>query len=92
MKQSNYVMPSNGKDLKKIKAAIIEASDSQLQIESHRDQIANIKHTMKEDFGLPPKLFSRLVRSYHKQTYGEEVKEAEEFQDLYSGIFESENI
>lgn len=65
-----------------------EASDAQLQIDSLKEHLALIRSDLTDELGLPAKLFNKLLKTYHKQTYGEEVKQAEEFQETYEAIFE----
>lgn len=91
MQKAEFIMPTKGNDLKKIKDAIIEASNAQLQIDQHKDHIKMIKSDLEEELGIPKKLFGKMVKVYHKQTYGTEVAESETFQDLYEGIFPQES-
>ena len=70
---AEFIMPTDPKDIQKLQEAIKEASNSLLRTEAERDLIKNIKADMKEAFGMPPKIFTRLVKTYHAQNFHEQV-------------------
>ena len=82
----SIVVPSNPKDLERIKNAVKEASDCLLRIDSERDEIKAIAELMAEDLELPKKYFMKMVKVYHKSNYDTEVKTNEEFQELYEAV------
>ena len=87
MSNSPFTMPSSPDDIKKIKKAIKEASDSRTRIDAEKDFIKDVGDALKVDYAMPPRLFSKLVNVYHKQNYSEESAKSEEFETLYETVF-----
>jgi hypothetical protein len=86
MATNEVIIPSNPKDLERIKKAVVEASDSLLRIDSEREEIKAIAELMAEELQLPKRHFMRMVKVYHKSTYDTEVKLNEDFQALYEAV------
>ena len=86
---TEFITPTNREDLIKIQNAVKEASNSLLRTEAERDLIKNIKGDMKEAYGMPPKFFSRLVKTYHAQNFHEQVSEDEVYEDFYETVFQA---
>lgn len=84
---NSFIMPTSPDEIQSIQNAVKEASNSLLNTEAERDLIKNIKTDMKEKFGMPPKFFTRLVKTYHAQNFHEQVAQDEEFEDLYESLF-----
>lgn len=80
-------MPTTPEDLKKINAAIKQASDSLTRVEAEKDFLKDVREAMKADYNLPPKMFNKLLKAYHKQNFPEETAQAEEFQEMYEKVF-----
>ena len=74
-------------DLKKIRDALQEASNSMSRIESERDLIKDIVNDSVDQFQISKKAFRKMIRVYHKQNFSEEVADQEEFEQLYEQIF-----
>lgn len=88
---AEFIMPTDPKDIQKLQEAIKEASNSLLRTEAERDLIKNIKADMKEAFGMPPKIFTRLVKTYHAQNFHEQVSQDEAYEELYEKLFAKES-
>jgi hypothetical protein len=75
-------------DRKKIKDALQEISDSMTRIDGERSLIAQIKADLHEDFKqqLTKKQISKMARVYHKQTFTQEQRDADEFETLYQEV------
>ena len=73
-------------DKKKIKDAMQEASNSLLRIDAERDHIKHIAEDIHDNYKIPKKTISKMIRVYHKQNFQEEVAEHEEFEVLYQNI------
>ena len=73
-------------DKKKIKDAMQEASNSLLRIDAERDHIKHITEDIFDNYKIPKKTISRMIKVYHKQNFQEEVAEHEEFEVLYQNI------
>ena len=86
MAKNEYIIPSNPADQKRIQDAIKEASDSLLRISSERELLKDIAKSIKEDIGMPPRLFNKLAKTYFQQNYNEVVEEDEQFQEAYEII------
>ena len=84
-------MPTTPEDLKKISAAIKQASDSLTRVEAEKDFLKDVREAMKADYNLPPKMFNKLLKTYHKQNFPEETASAEEFQEMYEKVFPQKN-
>ncbi len=84
---NQFLMPKDPKDILAIQNAVKEASNSLLRTEAERDLIKEIKSDLKEKFQMPPKYFSRLVKTYHAQNFSEQLAQDEEFSILYESLF-----
>jgi len=89
MDTNSFIMPTGTEDVLKIENAIKEASNSFLRADAERELLKDIKYNMKELFGMPPKLFTRLAKTYHAQNFFEQVSQDEEYEALYESIFSS---
>lgn len=78
-------------DRKKIRDAMQEASNSLIRIEAERNLIKNIISDLYDAFQIPKKQLSKMVKVYHKNSFNDEVAEAEEFEVLYETINGSQN-
>lgn len=78
---------SNPADRKTIRDALHEISASMTRIEGERDYI---KETIKDITAKYPavskKVFRKMIKVYHAQTFTQEVEEHEEFENLYETI------
>lgn len=83
---TTVILPTNQKDLDRIKAAVKEANDSLIRIQSERDEIKAIAEVMQEELNIPKKFFNKMVRVYNKASFDKEIKEIEEFEALYETI------
>lgn len=82
-----FVMPSTEKEVLQIQNAIKEASNSKTRIEGENDNIKSIKEILKEELGMPPKLFNQMLKAYHKSAFDEQISEAEAFEETYRKVF-----
>jgi len=70
----------------KIRKALGEASVALSQIESEREAIKDIIDALNDEFDIPKKTIRKMIKVYHKQNFGEEVADSEEFQALYEQV------
>jgi len=82
------VIPTNPADLKALKDAAQEYSDSMTRIESEREQCRSIVETMEEKFEVPRKYLNRMFRQYHKNEYDKEFQENADYSELYEKVFQ----
>jgi hypothetical protein len=84
--KQTVIVPSNPADRKTILAAIKEADNSLIRIDSERDQIDAIVDDLNEKFDLPKKQIKKLIATYHKQNFTEFELETSDFSKLYEAI------
>lgn len=79
---------SNPEEIKKIKGALSEISNALIQIQAHKDHIKSIKDNLAEEHKdkLSKKQINKLAKTFHNQTFQEEIAEHEEFEYLYETI------
>lgn len=83
-------MVTNPADKKKIKDALFEISGSFARIEAEKELIKDIVNDLADNFELSKKQVSKIAKAYHKQNYNQQVAEADEFQELYQSLLETE--
>lgn len=79
-------LPSDPAARKAIKKCMEEISGSMTRIEGERDFIKEAITDICEEYQLSKKTFRRLVRTYHKQNFSNEVAEHEEFELMYEQL------
>jgi len=78
-------------DRKKIKDAMQEASNSFIRIDAERDLVKNIIADLNDAYKIPKKTINKMIKVYHKNSFQEEVAEADEFETLYETVTGSSN-
>lgn len=79
-------MISSPADRKKVKDALQEISNSMTRIEAEKDFIKDAVQNISENFKLSKKTVNKLARVYHKQSFGTETQEFQEFESLYEEV------
>lgn len=87
---SEFSMPSDPEDVKKIKNAIIDASAQKQMIADRQEALKDIKSMLKEEFGMPAGLFNKLVKAHFDHKYEELSIEHSVFETLYETLFDSD--
>lgn len=82
---------SNPADRVKIRKMLGEISDSFTRISAERDLIKETVKEMSEEFNLPKRTLNKMAKTYYKQSFQNEVADAEEFEELYTAIVEQKN-
>lgn len=80
------IIPSSPEDLKKIRAAVLEAVDSHNRIAAEKDLIKDIRENVKEKYKVSPRDFNRMVRTEMKQNFSQQEVEFETFEELYTKV------
>lgn len=75
--------------LKSIRDALSEISNEMSVIDSHKDAIKDVIDVLYDNFKIPKKVLRRMAKTYHKQSFQEEVTEDNEFEALYNGMTET---
>lgn len=81
---------TNPTDKKKIKDSLFEISGSFARIEAEKELIKDIVNDLADNFELSKKQVNKIAKAYHKQNYNQQVAEADEFQELYQSLLETE--
>lgn len=79
-------MLSNPEDIKKLKGAIQEISNSMTRMEAERDLIREIVKEQSAELQIPKKIISKIAKTYHKQNLTQEVQDHEDFVELYETV------
>lgn len=77
-------------DLKSIKDSLKEISNEMTIIDQHKQAIKDIKDALYDAHKIPKKVLNRMAKTYHKQSFQEEVTEDNEFEALYVGLTETQ--
>jgi archaellum component FlaC len=80
------VLPSNPKDIERIKNAVKEYSDSLVRIEAEKDQMKAIVDLMNEELEVPKNVFKKMAKVYHKQEFDKVTTDASDFEEYYQTI------
>lgn len=87
MSAADFIMPTSPADIKAIAEAVKEVSNARTRMEAEREFVSEVKKKLKEDFGMPPKLFTRMVKDYHARLFAESVATDETYREMYEKIF-----
>lgn len=79
-------LPQDPAARKAIKDCMQEVSNSMTRIEGERDFIKEAINNICEEYQLSKKTFRKLVRTYHKQNFSNEVADHEEFELMYTEL------
>lgn len=77
-------------DLKSIKDSLKEISNEMSIMDQHKQAIKDIKDALYDAHKIPKKVINRMAKTYHKQSFQEEVTEDNEFEALYVGLTETQ--
>lgn len=80
--QQTLVMPSSPADRKAILDAMGEISASMTRIEGEKDYIKETVNDLASKFNIPKKLLNRFAKTYHKQTYSDELGQDSDFETM----------
>lgn len=86
MSKQDFILPSAPADLKSLQDAIEEASGSMIRTDAEKELRKEIAAAIKEKIAIPPKIFNRMVKTYHKASFKDDVQEAEQFQAIYEKV------
>ncbi len=77
-----FVMPSSPADRKAIMDAMGEISASMTRMEGEKNYIKETIGDLSQKFQIPKKLLNRFAKTYHKQTYADELGQDSEFETM----------
>lgn len=84
---TEFTMPSNPADRKKIKDALYEMSGALQFIDDKRAFIKDVSETLLESFQIPKKMSTKLARTIFKNDYADVSTEADNFVTLFELLF-----
>jgi hypothetical protein len=88
-KEVDFTVPSDPAVRKKIRDAIHEASGALQFIADKREFMKDIAAGVEEEYGVPKKVFNKMVKTFHKQSYAVVVQEDTQFQLFYENIVDA---
>jgi len=88
---SNLIIPSNPKDIQKLKQMVGEATNAMARIDSENELKKEIIEEIVEQFELPKKMVTKMITVAHKANYSEVSGDAEDFGDLYESVMEAKD-
>lgn len=71
---------------RRINGALKDISDLFIKIEASRDTIKQIIADFSEEFQIEKKIFTKMAKTYHKDSFSTEVAEKTEFEIIYETI------
>lgn len=86
--EKQVVIPSDPASREKIKKMVIEISNEMAVIEGHRGVIKDTIDVVAEEFELPKKFVRKMAVAYHRQNFGKQKAEFEDFEELYGAVVE----
>jgi glutamate formiminotransferase len=88
MASTEFSIPTDPNDLRKLKNAIETVAADKQMVADRNEAARETAKEMKDQFGLPVKMFNQLVKAYHKQEYAEMSMENATFEAVYETLFE----
>lgn len=85
-KTNEIIVPSSPADLKRIMDAVKEGNECMTSIAAEKDTLKDIVDTVAEEFKLPKRYISKLIKTYFKQSFEVELNQTEDFQELYTAV------
>lgn len=85
----DVVLPSNPDDRRKIRDAIYEISGVMQQIKDKRSFINDVKKDLKEKYGLPPKITTKMAKIVNEHNYQDVMAEVSALEVAYESLFET---
>lgn len=73
-------------DKSKLKAALVEISNSMTRIEAEKEYIRDAIDANSKLHEIPKKTLGKMARVFHKNNYAQELSSIEEFTTLYENV------
>lgn len=84
---SDFSMPTNPDDVKRIENAVLEISAQLQMIVDRQENIKEIKKDLKDSYDMPPSLTNKLVKAHFEHKYAEITEENSIFELVYETLF-----
>jgi hypothetical protein len=85
---ADFILPSDPKSRADIVDTIHEMVGQSRDIKDKRSYITDAKKRLKADYGLSPKIASKMVKTIQEQNFKDTVAESEAFAETYEILFE----
>lgn len=85
---TGIIVPSNPADRLKLKNQLTEGTYCLTRAAAERETLKEIVAAIEEDFEIPKKVVSRLIKTMYKRDFAKEVAEHEDFEALYETVVE----
>lgn len=85
----DFTLPSSPADRKKIKEAVYDIVSAMQEAKDKRSFIADRKKDMKTEFGIPPKILTKMAKTYSEANFQDVLAESEAFELTYENLFET---
>jgi hypothetical protein len=89
---TEFILPTSPADLKALQDAIEEGSNSFAREVAEKSLRKEIAADLKEKIAIPPKIFNKMVKTYYKSSFQDDVKEAEDFQTIYEKVMSGKDF
>lgn len=89
---TDVIVPSSPEDLKRIKNAMQEISNSFTRIEAEKDFQKEALESLEEDVGIPKKYLRKMARIYHKQNMSQIKSEMETLDFLLEKVQQNQSV
>ena len=84
--EPNIILPSSPADLKKIKDALNQAVLCEVRMDAERAAKKDIIQMIHDEYELPKRIVSRMVKTMHKHNFSEVASEMDDFVAAYEKI------
>ena len=75
-----------------LKNLLSDASDVKTMIEGQNEALKSMRTKAKDELGLEPKIFNKLLAMHHKRNRAEVEAETDELVDIYDKTFQSDSV
>ena len=86
--ETNFTVPSDPELRKRIRDAVAQASAVTQMIEDQKSALKDVVTFAKEELEVPKKIFTKMVKAFHQQSYPAMAQETEIFELFYETIME----
>lgn len=87
---SDYVVPSDPETRRKIRESVAEADKILTMIDGQKDALKENRQNAKDALGVPPKIYNKMVKAFHKHQYSMICADNEAFELFYGNIMEND--
>lgn len=80
------VLPTSPADIEKLQGMIQEGALTLQKIDDQKLQLKAIYDAIKDELNIPPKYSRKLIKTFYKDSFRDEVSDNEDFIQLYELI------